>query len=315
MKKRLRVLTWHVHGNYLYYLSQIPHELYLVTRPGFPPGYAGRCGALPWGPNVHEVAADRLAGLEVDCVLYQHRDHYHRDRLEWLTPAQRRLPAIYLEHDPPQAHPTATLHPVQDPQTLLVHVTPFNALMWDSGPTPARVIEHGVLIDPAVRYDGGLARGVCAVNHLGRRGRRLGVDLFRAARQAVPIDLVGMASEEEGGLGEIPNPELPAFLSHYRFFFHPVRYTSLGLALVEAMAIGMPVVALAVTEVATVIRSGVNGIADTRPEVLIGAMRALLADPEFARELGREGMRTARKRFGIERFVADWDTALREVAG
>ena len=43
-RKRLRVLTWHVHGNYLYYLSQAPHEFFIVTKPHDPPGYAGRVG-------------------------------------------------------------------------------------------------------------------------------------------------------------------------------------------------------------------------------------------------------------------------------
>ena len=31
MNRKLRVLTWHVHGNYLWYLSHVPHELWLVT--------------------------------------------------------------------------------------------------------------------------------------------------------------------------------------------------------------------------------------------------------------------------------------------
>ena len=45
--RRLRVLTWHVHGNYLYYLTQAPHDFYLVTKPGNPPGYAGKVVVLP----------------------------------------------------------------------------------------------------------------------------------------------------------------------------------------------------------------------------------------------------------------------------
>ena len=40
-RRRLRVLTWHVHGNYLYYQSQAPHDFYLLTLPGHPPGHAG----------------------------------------------------------------------------------------------------------------------------------------------------------------------------------------------------------------------------------------------------------------------------------
>jgi hypothetical protein len=46
--RRLRLLTWHVHGNCLYYLTQTPHDFYLVTKPGNPPGYAGKTGVVPW---------------------------------------------------------------------------------------------------------------------------------------------------------------------------------------------------------------------------------------------------------------------------
>ena len=55
MSRRLRILTRHVHGNYLYYLTQAPHDFHVVTKPGHPPGYAGRVGVLPWGENVFEV--------------------------------------------------------------------------------------------------------------------------------------------------------------------------------------------------------------------------------------------------------------------
>jgi glycosyltransferase involved in cell wall biosynthesis len=39
---------------------------------------------------------------------------------------------------------------VQDPSALLVHVTDFNRLMWDSGETPSTVVEHGVAVPDAV---------------------------------------------------------------------------------------------------------------------------------------------------------------------
>lgn len=313
MSRRLRILTWHVHGNYLYYLSQVPHDFLLVTRPGYPPGYAGVGGQLPWGGNVSEVPYDAVPRTAFDCVLYQHSDHYAHDRETLLTATQRGLPAIYLEHDPPQAHPTNTRHPVQDPKMLLVHVTPFNALMWDSGITPTRVIDHGVVVDPAVRYTGHRARGISVVNHLARRGRRLGADIFADVSRRVPVDLVGMDAQAAGGIGEVANTELAGFMARYRFFFHPIRYTSLGLALVEAMTIGMPVVGLATTELATVIRNGVNGHVDTRVEGLVDVMRALLEDPGMAARWGEAAARTARERFGIERFVADWQAAFRDV--
>src|SRR3712207_9033365 len=77
---------------------------------------------------------------------------------------QRRLRKLYIEHDPPRQHPTDTKHHLDDPEVVLVHVTHFNDLMWDSGRTPPRVIEHGVRIPDGIRYRGDLARGIVVIN-------------------------------------------------------------------------------------------------------------------------------------------------------
>lgn len=312
MPDRLRILTWHVHGNYLYYLTQVPHIFYVPVDKSRSPGYAGRAGVLPWGDNVIEIPATHVRDTEFDCILYQSRSAWEQDRFTLLSDAQQRLPRIYIEHDPPREHPTDTRHPVDDPETLLVHVTHFNRLMWDSGQTPTRVVEHGVLVPNTVRYNGALPRGIAVVNNLAQRGRRLGADIFAAAREQVPLDLVGMGAEASGGLGEIPNPELPAFLAQYRFYFHPVRWTSLGLSAIEAMMIGLPPVGLATTELASVVDNGRNGIIDTDPAKLIAGMRHLIDAPGEAREMGAAARRMAMQRFNIDRFVADWLAIFRE---
>lgn len=313
--RRLNVLTWHTHGSYLYYLSQAPHEFFVLSKPGRPPGYGGRCGHIPWGDNVHDLPVANVRGQEFDCILFQDDHQWEKDQYEFLTPAQRALPRIYLEHDPPRAHPTDTPHLVDDPNVLLVHVTPFNELMWDNRRTPTRVIEHGVLVPDGVRYRGELERGLVISNHLGRRGRRMGPDLFLRARAELPLDLVGMAAEELGGIGEVQHSRLAAFAAHYRFLFSPIRYSSLGLSVIEAMMIGMPVVAFATAEMATVIEDGANGFSDTRFERLCDYMRELLRSPSLARDIGQAGRRRAQERFSIERFSADWDAALRYVTG
>jgi Glycosyl transferases group 1 len=311
----LRILTWHVHGNYLWYLSHLPHEIVLPVLPGRPHGYGGRAGAFPWPDSVREVPVERLAHESVDVVVYQAARHWLADRHEVLSPAQRAVPQVVVEHDPPRESPTDTRHPVDDPDALVVHVTAFNDLMWDCGRTPTTVIEHGVAVPAGARYSGTRERGLVVVNGLARRGRRLGADIFVRARAAVPLDLVGMDSEALAGQGEVPPPDLPAVMAPYRFYFHPVRYTSLGLSLCEAMTVGLPVVALATTELATIVVDGVNGFADTDVERLIGSMRALLADPVLARQIGEAGRRTALDRFAIGRFVADWDRLLRSLCG
>jgi hypothetical protein len=308
--RRLKILIWHTHGSYLYYLTQAPHDFYVLSRPGRPPGYGGRCGHLPWGDNVFDLPAEQARNRQFDCIIFQDDPQYLKEQYADLSAAQRRLPRIYIEHDPPRDHPTDLPHPVDDPGMLLVHVTPFNALMWDNGRTPVRVIEHGVIVPEGVACRGELARGLVVINHLAQRGRRLGGDIFARVREQVPLDLVGMGAEELGGIGEIEHAQLPAFAARYRFLFNPIRYTSMGLAVIEAMMIGMPVVALATTEMATAIQNDVSGYIDTDVEKLIVRMRQLLAAPEQARRLGAGARRSARERFDIGRFVDDWNAAL-----
>lgn len=312
--RRLRIFTWHVHGNYLWYLSQVRHDIYLPVAPGRP-GYGGRGKTFPFGDNLHDVPADEVRHCPFDCILFQHKQNWCEDQFDVLSEEQRRLPRIYLEHDPPLDHPTEQLHGCDDPDVLLVHVTPFNQLMWDSGRTPNRVIDHGVLVAPDVRYTGEIERGIVVINHLGSRGRRLSPDVFLQARDAVPLDLVGMASEELGGVGEVQPTELAAFESRYRFFFNPIRYTSLGLAVCEAMSLGLPIVGLATTEMSTAVQNGVSGYVDTSLEKLIPRMRELLRDPHEARRLGEGARRYALERFDIRRFARDWETAFADVAG
>ena len=313
--RRLRVLTWHVHGNYLYYLTQAPHDFYLATLPGHPSGHVGKVGVLPWGDNVHEVPADALDAHDFDCVLYQHERHWHDDRMSRLSPRLRALPTLFVEHDPPQGHPTDTRHPAAGSGAHLVHVTPFNALMWDNADAPVHIIDHGVLIPPGVRYSGERPEGIVVVNHLQQRGRRLGADVFEQVRQQVPLQLVGMDSLRMGGLGEVGNLDLAAAVAQYRFFFNPIRYTSLGLAIIEAMMVGLPIIGLATTELSTVIRNGENGWIDTRIDKLVEVMNMLVHEPEVARQWGEAARRTAMQRFNIQRFASDWDRVLTQVAG
>ncbi|MBZ2208443.1 glycosyltransferase [Massilia soli] len=311
----LKILTWHTHGSYLYYLSHAPHAFYVLSKPGRPAGYGGRCGPIPWGPNVHDMPADSVRDHEFDCIVFQDDDQYNKDQYELLSAGQRALPRVYIEHDPPRQHPTDTVHPVDDPNVLLVHVTHFNHLMWDNGRTPTTVIEHGVRLPKGVAYGGELARGISIVNNLRQRGRRLGADIYTRARDTVPLDLVGMDSLALGGVGEVAHPELPAFAARYRFLFNPIRYTSLGLSVIEAMMIGLPVVALATTEMVTVIENGENGFIDTNADALHMYMQELVRNPALARHLGANAQRRARERFGIERFSADWNAVLRQVTG
>src|SRR5690606_7775846 len=231
-----------------------------------------------------------------------------------LSEEQRKGARIYLEHDPPRESPTDTVHPVNDPEILVVHVTDFNKLMWDCRKSPTTVIDHGVHIPEGVSYDGHLQKGIVVVNNISLRGRRLGLDIFEAARNDLDLDLVGMGWEKVGGLGEIKHQNLPLFCSQYRYFFNPIRYTSLGLSILEAMMVGMPIIGLATTELVTVVENEKSGFLSTRTEDLIDVSKELIRFPDLAKRWGMNARKTAEDRFSINRFVENWNQVLKEVS-
>lgn len=311
--QRLKILIWHIHGSYLNTLARLDHDWYLPTKPSKPEGYGGRGPSFDLPAYMREVPAEEVKNLDLDLIIYQTPKNYGEDADEILSPEQRALPKIYLEHNTPKPHATDTRHPVDDPNVLLVHVTHYNRLMWDNGRTPTLVIEHSVAIDPNVTYRGTLKRGVTVINGMQKRPRITGYDLFVQAQETVPLDAVGMQTEVLGGLGDIPYRHLHQRLADYRFLFSPIRYTSLPLAVIEAMTLGMPVVALATTELPTVIEHGRSGYISCDPHVLTEHMHYLLAHPEEAKTMGAYAKRVAQDRFGLERFKQDWNAAFARV--
>jgi glycosyltransferase involved in cell wall biosynthesis len=302
----ITVFTWHIHGTYLYYLSQGNYKIYIPVTKEKQEGYYGKGSTFPFGDNVIEIPAEEVKNFKFDCILFQSNKNWLVDQYEILSEQQRHLRRIYLEHDPPRNSPTDTKHVVNDPDVVIVHVSNFNKLMWNNQNSKiVKVIEHGV-ISPRSVYKGDLEKGIVVVNNLFQRGRRLGADIFTEVSKHIPLDLIGMGTKEYGGLGEVLHADLPEFISHYRFFFNPIRYTSLGLAVIEAMMAGMPMVALATTEYVTVIKNHETGFISTDVDYLVHKMQLLLSNKTWAEGIGAKGKQFAEERFNIDRFTEEW---------
>jgi len=303
----VRILLWHVHGAWTTAFVQGRHEYVVPVLPGRGPDGRGRAQTYEWPDSVTELAPDALREEPLDAVVYQ-RPHELELARTWLG---RELPAVYVEHNAPQGRIAELRHPVAGREELtLVHVTHFNALFWDAGRTPVRVIEHGI-VDPGARYTGELPRAAVVINEARRRGRVTGTDLLERFRRAAPLDLFGMDAPALGGW-DLSQAELHDAMAARRVYLHPIRWTSLGLSLLEAMHLGMPVVALGTTEAWEAVPPEA-GVVSTRRDVLEAALRRLVADPAEARERGAAARAAALSRYGLERFLAEWDELLAAV--
>jgi glycosyltransferase involved in cell wall biosynthesis len=308
----MRILVWHVHGSWLTAFVQGPHQYLVPVLPDRGPDGRGRAQTWDWPASVVEVTPEQAAVADIDVVVLQRPDELDHLAEAWTRRRPGRdLPAIYLEHNAPEGPVADMSHPGADRDDLtVVHVTHFNQTFWNVGRARSVVIEHGV-VDPGHRYRGERAAAVAVINDPVSRGRVTGTDLIQEARARVPVDLFGMRAEPLGG-EDLTQDRLHDAMAARRVYFHPNRWTSLGLSLIEAMHLGMPVVALAATEAPEAVPSDA-GIVSTRVTRLIDGLEELIAEPERAAAMGRRAREVALERFGLKRFLDDWDRLLGEV--
>ena len=318
------MLHWHVHGSWSTAFVQGRHRYLLPTLPERGPWGGGRPAAWTWPDAAVECSPERLAEIadEIDVVVLQRPEEIDLvARWTGRVPGVD-LPAVFLEHNTPRGDAPATRHSMAERDDIpVVHVTHFNALMWDTGRAPVHVVEHGV-IDPGHRYTGELERAAVVVNEPVRRHRVTGTDLLAGFADTVGLDVFGIGTERlpeavtHPGIrvvGDLPQSRMHAEMASRRLYLHPIRWTSLGLALIEAMMLGMPVVGLATAEAAVSVPADA-GVVATDLDVLHEAIRTYLADPGLARAHGARAREIATRKFGVSRFLDDWDAVLAEVA-
>jgi hypothetical protein len=337
----MRILVWHVHGSWATSFVAGGHEYLVPVVPDRGPDGRGRARTWDWPPGAREVAPDELADLAadraIDVVVLQRPEEVELLR-RWtgLVPG-RDVPAVYVEHNAPTGHAAATRHPLADLDVVeeglvpIVHVTAFNALMWDTGDARTLVVDHGIP-DPGPLYTGERASVGVVVNEPVRRWRVAGTDVLVGLGRHVPLDVYGMGvgklAEHLAAPGaaphdlphdlphglhdDVPQAAMHARLATSRAYLHPYRWTSLGLSLLEAMALGMPVLALPTTE-APVAVPPAAGLLSARPDELAATARRWLADPDDAREHGRAARAHVLEHYSHAAFLRRWDTVLTEV--
>ncbi|WP_434743613.1 glycosyltransferase [Micromonospora sp. SH-82] len=319
----MNVLLWHVHGSWTTAFVHGRHRYLIPTTPDRGPYGLGRARTYQWPDGAVEVTPEELREAPVDVVVLQRPEEFDLAQQWTGRRPGRDLPVIYVEHNTPKEGDVPhSRHPMADRDDLLVaHVTHFNELFWDTGGTRTTVVEHGV-VAPTVRWTGELDRLAVVINEPVRRGRVTGTDLLHRFAAVAPLDVyglgvaglaahLGLPEERLTSHDDVPQAVMHEELARRRAYLHLCRWTSLGLSLVEAMSLGMPVVTLATTEAVVAVPPQAGAIS-TRVDDLVDAARRFIADPVAARRAGIEARTAARDRYGLDRFLADWDRLLEE---
>ncbi|MDP9888581.1 glycosyltransferase [Pseudarthrobacter enclensis] len=318
----MRILLWHVHGSWTDAFVRGRHEYLLPVLPDGGAWGLGRAGR-DWPGSVREVDLATLDADSVDAVVLQRPEEIDEVVRTLGRMPGVDLPAVFVEHNTPKGNFPYISHPLADQDSIpIVHVTHFNRLAWDNGSAPTTVIEHGIP-DPGQLYTGELPELGVVVNEPVRRGRVTGTDLLPAFASVAPLQVFGMKTEglaEAIGIeasrlasrGDLKTRELHRELARCRVYVHPMRWTSLGLSLLEAMHLGMPVVVLAATEAPRAVPQEA-GIVSADIDELLRCAERLLANPDEARRRGLAGREAALERYGLGRFQDRWDELLADL--
>jgi glycosyltransferase involved in cell wall biosynthesis len=207
-------------------------------------------------------------------------------------------------------------------------------LLKECGLDPARVrvVHNGVDIaaidaarpGPEVRRELGLPDGAPVIGLVGRldhwgKGHR---ELFEAMallkdRHPCRALIVGGGRREDEvrqlaaslGLADAVHflgqrRDVPDLLKAMDIFVLPSYSEGVSLALLEAMAAGLPVIASRVGGLPEVVTDGDNGllIPPKDPEALAEALARLLANPALAKKMGENARRHVREHFSLERL-------------
>ncbi|MCZ6692245.1 MAG: glycosyltransferase family 4 protein [Planctomycetota bacterium] len=99
--------------------------------------------------------------------------------------------------------------------------------------------------------------------------------------------------------------DIPSFLSIFRIFAMPSHKEGLGTAVLDALAMRLPVVATRAGGIPEMIQDGVNGllVPPKNSSALARGIVSLLKDPVRARALAEAGYRSVIQQFGVDTMV------------
>jgi glycosyltransferase involved in cell wall biosynthesis len=136
------------------------------------------------------------------------------------------------------------------------------------------------------------------------------------ARDTVEAALGDLGNDRVAYAGEQSEDALPAYYGAADVMVWPAVNEAYGMALLEAQAAGLPVVAGRVRGVSDVIRDGETGLLTTDGDGadFAGAVRLLLDDSDLRRDLGKAARASVAAHHGLDQAATTLDHAL-AVAG
>ena len=116
-------------------------------------------------------------------------------------------------------------------------------------------------------------------------------------------------------VGAVPKAEVPQWLNKGDIFLNTTRYESFGVSVMEAAAVGLPIVTTNVGELPYLWGDGEDAllVPPDDPQAIANALQRILTEPRFAGNLSRNARRKA-EQYDWSEILPQWETLLRRHA-
>jgi len=287
-------------------LCKTGHQFYNLDLPQFPIKWQNE-GGVP--ENMHIIHSLDELPCRPDIIISQNIvDQFSH----WMNISRLfDCPVLCFEHTLPTQEWMAMDIPNKLKNDLAlferVFITDYSKSEWQCGELKnAHTIYH--MIDTK-KYDGwlgGNGRAAVVVNAFAGRQWAVGdVEGLLTLDGGKRIDLFG----NNPGFKSQPlsQQQVISTLQDYDVFVNTSLRSPIPASLLEAAAVGIPIVTTATCAIPEFFKDGINCLTFSTFEECLSQVDRLLADKQLRKTIGQAGRATIIEKFNEQRYVADWN--------
>lgn len=312
----LNILTTNNNETFQTDLARIGHTIYFVNHQNIRP-WNNSVKQLPQNCIIlsgNELKDQLKQDIQFDLVLCQNRQHFP---LLVKIAKQISCPLIMAENElsDPGINPFVMEAMANQAYNISVFGSEFLANSWgfDVSDDDIFVVPPGIDTDRFHGWVGGDGKILTMVDHYTQRNTLTGFDVWSQVTNGLPVNPRGYTD----GLSKPPSDmdERVSLYQNCSVFLNTSSWIACPLELLEAMAVGCPVVSTATTIIPEIITDGINGYISHENGDLRQKLIHILENPDEAKKVGENARQTIIDMFGIQAFVDGWTSILEKAVG
>ncbi len=313
----MKILSHLAHSTYQTNLSKIPDTVYyhIVNGETLKKSWDDQ---TPKPENIFEIsereAKDRLNEFD---ILLLHSHGYMEYFKDW------KIKKIFLEHTGPypdggfqQRHWAAIREKWVDYTVFITHssLEDWGMVQDDQN----SVIYHAMDVDSYPNYSNTPENFIMTtVNAFIERDWACGFGLWNNVIWPFEdVRVYGWGNENLGtkyAKGSVPHSEILQLLTKAGVYFNPSTVSPIPMSMLEAMAVGTPIVTTAFYEPGRIMQNNIHGIITNDSVELREGIKFMLENREKAREMGENAKNLVKEKFTLDAFVENWQKVFEKV--